>query len=591
MKKISYSLCLLSAAILVACNSGNPGPSEEEQLKAVQEQVSSYFLYLSDWSSIKAIDINDPSNPIIVEPENLTIRGAIAAPEIIPFGQNPEKSYIVNDTLVYAKDGGLWVMDNISQNNFTPRQFSDESNSYNLCYGSLGATGLDPNERFYYYLLPGNDNECYSGNYYQDPTNNNVWLPPLSDNIRKWVTLNADSNTTPNESPDFVSYISSSSITFNQYDPLLRTSRTLGLLALDELGNLVWFEGTDFSAPTHTVASGVTSLSFIAFGATDWAYLAVNGNLVSYRAGDTALSAGYYPLPMGDFSWRSRGGVRQGYFYATDGQILLSVNNQTPGAPSFIATHPYFALIDDSFWETASHLYFEIELTNNMRAVAFNKTNHSVVDLFDYNFPAQMYPQNRIHVIGGKFYHSDDVTQDTKVFDQNGNLINTFPNTFIFSAMQSAVRIPDKDSRTHLLLAERGSGPLTAIHVLDTSTDTIVTRLGDIPFVDYPSYKTDTHYGGRTIFALFDNNSRYNLFFADLFLDNSLTQLTDSTTDDRPISYFPSTPVPPPPPAVPPPPTLPPGLPPAPPPAPPPPPGMGGTGPGVPPPPPSAPLP
>jgi hypothetical protein len=580
MKKIYKILCFFTIGIVPACNNSNPGPSDAEQLKTIQDQTTTYYLYQSDGSSIKAIDINDPLNPIVIEPTNSTLTGVIAASVPIPFSQTPEKKYHVKDTLVYAKDGGLWIIDNISQGNLTPRPLSSENNSYNLCYASLSFATPNQGTQFYSYVLAGADNNCGPGNFYQDATNNNVWIPPLNDNIHKWVALDADNTTIPVESPDTTSWFRSDSIVFKQIDPQLRNFTVTGLLALDETGNLVWFEGTDFSAPTHTVATNVSSLTFISFGQTGWAYLVVNGSLVSYHAGDTALSANYYSLPSGDFDWRSYSRSQRGYFYATDGQKLLKVNTATPGAPQEISTHPYFETVSDDFWETDSHLYLEIRLTNQVRAISFDKRNGNIVDLFDFNYSPQTVSHHRRYVIGGKFYFTDEVDHDTQVVDKNGTVINTFPNSFIFSTIQSAISVPNKDSRTHLLLAEYDSGPSTHLMALDTSSDSIVSHLGSIPHVDYPTFNVDTHYNGRTVFSLFDNNSRNNLFFADLFKDNSLRQITDSTTDDRLISSFPTAPPPPQPPVAPPPPP-PVALPPPPPPPPPPSPpsgGMGGAG-------------
>jgi hypothetical protein len=580
MKNSSTIFCLLAMGILPACNNGGSTPSDAEQLKSVQDQNKAYFLYQSDWSSIKAIDLNDPLTPIIIEPTNASLAGVTAATAGISFGQNPEKTYIVKDTLVYAKDGGLWVVDDISQGNLNPRPLSSENNSYNVCSASLSTATVGQNTQFYSYELPGNNADCYPGNFYQDASNNNVWLPPLNDNIHKWVALDADTTTNPVESPAITSWFHPDSIVFTQADPLARNYTVTGLLALDENGNLVWFDGTDYSAPTHTVATNVSSLSFISFGKNDWAYLVINGSLVSYHAADSSLSASYYSLPAGDFDWRSYSRATRDYFYATDGQKLLKLSTVTPGAPQILSTHAYFETVSDDFWQTDSHLYLEIRLTNQMRAISIDTTTGNIVDLFDFNFSPLTISRHRRHVIGGKFYFSDEVELNTKVVDHTGTLLNTIPNTFIYSTIQSAVRIPNKDSRTHLLLAQYATGADTNLLVLDTNSDTIITHLGSIPHINYPTYNIYSHYNGLMIFSLFDNNSHYNLYFADLFLDNSIQQITDSTTNDIPIPNFLSPPPPPPPPQPPPPPPVepPPPPPPPPPPSGPPSGGMGGMG-------------
>ena len=566
MKTPSKYLVLLLVVSICACNNHSSVSSEEEQLNAVQDQTKTYFLYSSDDSSIKAIDIDDPFNPVTIEPTNTSLAGVTAVQTAIPFGPHKSKSYIVNDTLAYAKDGRLWVIDNISLGNLTPRQFSNEENGYNLCSSTLSALQPDNGLKIYSYVLPGAANDCYTGSFYQDPSNNNVWLPEFSDNIRKWVMLDASITTAPTESFDTTSWIRSESVLFRRFDPILRNYTVTGLLALDETGALVWFKGTDFSAPVLTVANDVTSMSFIAFGNNDWAYLVVNGNLVSYRAGDSSLSTSYYSLPSGYFDWQSYGSQQRGYFYASVGQNLLTVSIETPEAPKLVSTHPYFETIVDQFSETDSHLYLEVRLSDQMLAISFNKSSNDIVELFKYNFSPDISSSYRRFLINGNFYYSDEITLATTVVDKNGKVINTYPNTFIFSTMQSAVRAPEKEPRTHLLLAEHGSGPFTNIDVLDTASNTIINRLGAIPHVGYPANNYDTHYNGRTVFALFDGSAHYNLFFADLFRENSITQLTDSATDDRPITFYQlPRPIPLPPPAPPPPPPPTPTIPPAPP--------------------------
>jgi len=54
---LSKYIWFLLIGFLSACNNGGSGPSEAEQLKAVQDKTKAYFLYESD-QSIKAIDIN-----------------------------------------------------------------------------------------------------------------------------------------------------------------------------------------------------------------------------------------------------------------------------------------------------------------------------------------------------------------------------------------------------------------------------------------------------------------------------------------------------------------------------------------------------
>lgn len=582
MKKIIKPGCLLSLVLLVSCNNGGSGPSEVEQLNALQAQTKTFYLFTSDHRSIKAIDLDDPLNPVTIESTNPTLRGATASTTAIPFGQNPEKQYIVNDTLVYSKDGGLWVIDNLSQGNLVPRQLSNESNSQELCYSILNAIGSDRSNHSYRYIMPGPDGSCYNNStYYQDAANNDVWLPTFSDNIDKWVMLSDNNTTAPSENPGLNFSYHSDSVIFYRYDTMTRGRVILGVLALDSLGNLLWFEGTDFSSPSHTVASGVTSFDSLLPGEPDWSYLVVNGELVSYQAGDRSLSASYFSLPLGDFDWLSHS-ARNGITQATVGQNLLQINKVSPAAPVVVSNHAYFESVYSKFWETDSHVFLLIDLPDRMQAIEVNNASGSVRDLFSISHTPTPVTQHRILTIEGKFYFFDEGTLETRVMDQNGGTVTTVPGYYIVSTLQSAVQIPEKDSRTHILLAEHGATPPINIRVLETTTNAVISELGTVPYYLFSYYGSFTHYNGKTVLSLFDGVSSSNLFFADLFSDNSLLQLTNSNTNDTPLwiattpepSFPPPPGLPPPPPVAPPPPAAPPPPVAPPPPAPPAPPGI-----------------
>ncbi|MCI0506807.1 MAG: hypothetical protein L0Z73_11960 [Gammaproteobacteria bacterium] len=147
--------------------------------------------------SIKAIDYADPLNPITVEPANTTLQGVTAAPVHQFFGNPPEKSYAANGVLVYAKDGKLWIIDHLIDGKLSPRQLSNENNAFNLCSAILNATESSQNLQNYQYTFPGLNGACFDQSFYQDAGNYDVWLPLVSDNLNKKVSLDTNINTTP----------------------------------------------------------------------------------------------------------------------------------------------------------------------------------------------------------------------------------------------------------------------------------------------------------------------------------------------------------------------------------------------------------
>ncbi|WP_455200889.1 hypothetical protein [Kaarinaea lacus] len=591
IKLYSILIWSLLAGLISACNSGGPGSSEAEQIHAIQEQTKTYFLYESD-QSIKAIDIVNPANPITIEPTNNSLTGITAEEKHIPFGNNPAKFYSAKDVLVYAKDGRLWIVDNISNGNLTPRQLSDEDNAFTLCSATLNAIDPDQNKHNYRYSLPGPDAQCGEQLFYQDTNNNGVWLPVVSDNINKWVPLNAEDNYSPVTTTNTTPWARSDSIVMYRLNEQNLGLSIDGVLALDNAGNLVWFNGTDFSAPSHNVASGVTSIYFFQSNSRQWVYIIVNGQLYSYSAGSASLSDRHYRLSSDNLDLLTYPNTRNNYIYAIDGQKLLRLNVNAPGTPYLVAQNPLLDTASYSFAETDSHLYLYSGQTERLQAISVNKSSGEITELFSVSIPTyNNYLPSPTFLIGDKFYFTDESLNETFVVDVNGKTIRTFPDSFILKIVMSAVLKPDIDPLSHLILGEHVNDSLTNLFVLDTRSNTIISEIGSIPHVSYFMHNYATHYNGRTILSLYNGGSGNNLYFADLNSNNSLIQLTQSTTDDREIEFIstvsiqpPSVP-PPPPPSLPPPP--PPGLPP------PPPPGMegsGGTEPPPPPPPPSPPA-
>lgn len=629
MKTIIKYGCLFSLALLGACNNGGSS-SEDKQISAIKNKTNNYYFYRSD-DAIKAIDLDDPTNPVIVEPPNPDLAGVVTTNSSESLGGSPEVFYISGSKLVYAKDGRFWLVDNDVESNLTPRQLSSESNAFDICDAST-SPAIDESP-VYRYSLMGPSNDCNWTWFSQDATNNGVWTPSFSDQVHKWFNLNTDPGTPARDgaSTDVPSH--QRSLVFRQLNEERLGFNILGMLALDDSDNLLWFEGTDYAAPTHVVATGVTSFSYLSTSSrNNWQYVVVNGALYSYTAGDTTLGESHYQLSSINFHWQTYSPNRNEFVYVADNQRLLRIPFATPGSPEIVAENVLIESVEQRFSETDTHLYLYSNLIDVVRGYSINLDNGEITDLFTIDKMGQGFSNFSLFLFNEKIYYTNEYNDTTYVISTSGNIVRSFPASQILGVISSSIIRPDNIPFSHFLLEQAFSDTEISLVTLDLDTDTITRTLGRLPispFIFTSIFARED--AGRFIFpwfAFIDEGDLVRLdlelFYADLNRENSLQQLTDGSTNDSPIGsrwtrpptyptpvpppsppggglvislpppYLPppppAAPPPPPPPVLaPPPPPLPPGAPPVPlPPTPPPSPGpgMGMGGPTVPPPPP-----
>ncbi|MCI0506808.1 MAG: hypothetical protein L0Z73_11965 [Gammaproteobacteria bacterium] len=314
----------------------------------------------------------------------------------------------------------------------------------------------------------------------------------------------------------------------------------IGVLALDSTGSVVWFQGADFSAPSHTVATDVSTISVLASNIYDnWIYLIADGDLYSYKAGDTSLGESLYALSSDHLYRVSYNEQPDDVFYAIDGQKFLRVSSTIPGSPALIATDPLFELVTQKFFETTTHLYLYLkaDVDNKVQTIEVNKTTRQIKELFSFNTINSVLVKPFVHKIGENYYYTDEVLKAVMVADSEGNIIETFPDTFILKTIASAVIEPGTDQTSHLLLGEYYGDSETSISVLDIASNSIMSHIGSVPFNGYYKPGSATHYDGRIIIPLVYGGSGYDLYFADLNEDGSLTHIGDSATNARLISF------------------------------------------------------
>lgn len=549
---------LLSVGLLVACNNGGSS-TEEKQINAIKEKANNYYFYRSD-DAIKAIDLDDPTNPIIVEPPNPNLTGIVTTYSSESIGGNPESYYISGSKLVYAKDGRFWLVDNDAESNLIPKQLSSEGNAFDICGASI-SPGISQNP-IYRYSLMGPSNDCNRTWFSQDAANNGIWLPSFSDQVYKWFNLDTDPGTPPHEgaSTDYPSH--PNSLVFRQLNEEKLGFDLLGILALDNSNNLVWFEGTDYSAPTHTVASGVTSFSYLYSSTTNnWQYIVVNGGLYSYTAGDTTLGESHYQLSSSNFNWQTYSPNSNEFIYAADGQRLLRIPVDSPGSAELIGRNVLFESIEQRFGESDTHLYLYSDLTDVIRGYSVDLENREITDLFAINKMGQGFNSFPAFLIKEKIYYTDEYSDTTYIIGISGNILKSFPASLILGGVSSSIIRPDNTPFSHFLLEQPINDTDVSLVALDLDTDLITRSLGRLPispFIFSSIFAREDE--GRFIFpywAFVDEGDFVGLdleiYYADLNRENSLLQLTDGSTADLPIgsrwiSLAPyPTPVPPPP--------------------------------------------
>jgi hypothetical protein len=348
-----------------------------------------------------------------------------------------------------------------------------------------------------------------------------------------------------------------------------------GLLAFVETtGELVWFEGTDFSAPAYTVASDITEFQSV-YSREDFHYLLIDGQLYRYQARDTHLGQSLYTVES------TEKGAQWFGPYFLDGQNLYSLDITTTGPPELLASNALldepmvlWGIIPDFFifgrqQNTSSSYYILDSLSGEIRELVTVQTSSSFV-------PAPVY------ITGNTLYYMDTVSNDTGYVSFDGNTRGILPNTRIVGQIPDPVIRSDKPRRSYFLLVQPTFDNQSKLMLLDSASNKIERELGLFPAnsESFNTYMPTTipNNGFVLINAYVETN--WEIFLADLKTPNSLLRLTNNNIDDHLISTN-SSPPRPPKVTVPPPPTpLPPPAAPAPPPTPIPPPG-GGTGGGM----------
>jgi len=571
---IAVALCLIILmSIITACGNGNGGSADNnlpayKDLNSIKAENQNYLLYESN-GAILARNYKAPFTPITLEPDNGTV-GASVANAVIPFGESspgkPANTFSTNSAVTYAKNGQIWTIDNINKGNTIARRVSNEDSADTLCQAASGKVSDSRSDSYNYsYTLPGSDTTCYSKTWSQHPDLNDAWIPVFSDNIRKIVKGNDTADTPPRVLSSTINSSRADAIVFVENGLAIGATTTLGLLTLDNLGNLLWLDGANVETPATTVATGITDFDSLYHYGNNISYLSINGELRSYTAGDTELGEKLTELVDPNFSRVGR--LAPNTQLLRDGTRLLSINRQVIEAPTILADDPLVATTTGLLGTSANTLFFYAIIPERIQAYSVDQATGEVTALFSVTKnPRNNIPPLNARLVNERLYYSDDITLTTNIITTNNVQLASFPNTTIVGAVTEPTQRYATSSITHLLLNEKINESQGTIKSLNVATNKIEATLGNVD-LDAKIFINTPQYDGRFFFTLVSGLAvEQTIYYADLNEQNSLRQITDATTVDRILGTMPRVPVPPAPqPPAPPPPMVPPPPPPPPP--------------------------
>ena len=539
MKNTNKIIILLLVVVLGACSSGGGSSSSDARsLNTIEQQTRNFYFYRND-GAIKAIDYDNPTSPITIEPASSNFTAYTANEFLIPVDGNPDQVYAAKSSLVYVKDGKFWLVDQNANANLAPKQISNINSVSRVCWSDLyagaGSTSI------LRYTLANFSNECFIDNYYAQTLNNGVRIPGITNMVYQWLSMNMNAISPPNPDAGSQGWYGGDSILFYDSTEQVKRSSIRGVLALDDSGNLLWYEGTDFSAPTHTVATNVTSLQSINFEAGSWQYIIVDGSVYGYSPGDLSLGSSLYQMSLISFQWIILSELSKDYFFAVDGQRLMKFSAVTPGAPDIIAEDPLIGTMWPMVKETNTHLYIQSTFQNIIDyGLSVDISTGDIAELLYVTRGPAGTPGIRSIFSNNKIYYTDNYSNNTYIVSMTGDVLNTFTNSSMSGYIYSPVIDSGNNTLTHLLLDQPIDATNSAMVILSLDTDTITRQLAIAETGSIGTNDMVRQYQGKIVFSrnYYDgpnSSDRFELYYADLNQDNSLIQLTSDTAEDVPI--------------------------------------------------------
>jgi hypothetical protein len=514
---------------LAACDS-----SSDEDLNQAIEQHKAYLVYESAQSLI-AIDPQAPQQPITIEPTNNTLSGVLLTNNIINADNDNEVSPLVNDTLIYARDGKIWRTKLTLDKTLTVERISSEDSAYNICVADIISVRQKP---IYHYLLPGLDQVCFAMPASQNSVED---FPIVSDHVAKWTPLDADAVTPPQSggTSPYITMSGNSVLFFDSTEPpQLEIS---GLLKLDNTGALLWYEGKNFDSPACTVADNIIDFESTFIRNNNVAYIIVDGNLYRYQAKDLALGESLYEMQTQRFSTRASDLYSPGTQYLIDGPNLLVLDTTKSAPPTLLAHNELFSEGIRLLGTTPDHVILFKQLADSSTAYSVSKQNGHILELFTVaKNPAQYEPQ--AFVDQGFVYYTDPINSLSGFVSADGKVKTVLPDMLIIDRIRNPFVGRSQPDYSHLLLAKVSSVANIEAVTFNIQNKSIERRLGVLPKSVLDTHPLSTlPSNGYFLFKAYVGTG-WEIFFADLHRDNSLLQLTDNDITENLLRGYPSPP-------------------------------------------------
>jgi len=523
-RRIFYSAYLGLTLIAVAsCDSS----SGENPINKTMQDNQTYLVYESE-QALYAVNPQDPKNPVVIDSANNTLSYPYFASNTIKVSEDPDMSLLVDDSLLYAKDGRIWQVNTRLDSELATTQVSNEDSAFDICYARMVTVD---ETLLYRYTLPGPDNDCYS----PAPTNNNgsFTVPILADNIAKWVATNADAMTSPSSGgiEYYSNYIPQNQRIFYEYTNPPQIDVT-GLLAFNQsTGELLWYEGTDFAMPAYTVASNIINFKIV-FTRNDIVYLLLDGDLFRYQAKDTHLGQSLYTTESSDINSFAYENYTIPTRYFIDGQKLFKMEVDTGKPPVLLSSNSKFDQTNSFLSTTRTHLISYKQSTGTINLYTVNKLNGEVKDLVTYQtLELQSYP--KVVFYEGFVYYTNKVKSEVGYVSVDGGTRHTIPNSKIVGRVPNPVSTSTERSGSHLLLAQPTIDNKVKLVLFDLKTRSVERELGLLPAnsANYSIRASLPNNGFILLNAVVEQN--LEIFFADLETSGSLLRLTHNNIADR----------------------------------------------------------
>jgi hypothetical protein len=473
---------------------------------------------------------------ITIEPTNATLEGVTSGRKYTKFNENPAKYFFVEGALIYAKNGYLWAIKDISKGDFTPVQISSEDAASGLCSSFLSPQ-LNINDSYYVYNYPGSDGACSPSYFTQDLANNGVWLPDVIDDIYKWIPFIADSSFVPaTGAQDFSNYNNPvTSIVFTKKNEQTRGEDVTGVLALDNTNNLLWFDGQNFTVPAFTVANSVASFYPFRIQDKNSNYILINDSLYLYTAGNASLGDSVYTFSSSPLLLLENVNYPLIY-YIVDQQRIYRFDTTTDTSPRLLTENNAVSLHFRFLRETENYVFlYSISDPENFIVYSINKDDNEMDEIATVPKNSQYSTYLKVYESGELLYYYDHAKLATNIVSSDGNIINSFPGYKILGIIGNPVVLPASHSADYLLLGKLVGENSTEIHLLNMNTNNLESRLGQTSDAIMQSSIATLNYNSRIVFKAMGLNSQ-EIFFANLSIENSLLQLTDNSIDERVIS-------------------------------------------------------